>query len=57
MTLQVAPGVYVDSGGSSRDRAAPKQGEGAGVGPGVRGGAGVAEMRLLRETGHGVRLN
>ena len=52
---QVTPGVHVDSGGSSGDGVAQEQGKGAGVGPGVRGGARVAEMQLLREMGCGVR--
>ena len=40
-------GVCIESIGSSRDGVAKEQGEGARVGPGVRGGTGVTEMRLL----------
>ena len=45
--MRVAPGDVVVSSGDSRTGIATEQGQGAGNGSGVRGGAGVAEVRLL----------
>ena len=54
MTSSVTPGDDIVSSGDSGTGVATEQGQGARIGSGVGGGAGVVERRLLREAEHRV---